>query len=613
MDKSHIRVHERLWDGQGTAVTDRSGFLTYAELRARVADLADELRAAGVGPGSAVMVAHPCSADAIVTIFAVWASGAVVICVDPTWPVERIAKIVHRTRASAVLTDEVLAVRLVSCGFAGRPIGEQYVLQDRLRVLAGGKAPFSSSPTAAYVIFTSGTTAEPKGVVISHQSLGNYLDWRTRSLAMDPGFRVAATAPMGVDVMLRELVWPVTAGGCVVPFTEEERGDTAHLIDALRRNRITIAHTLPSVLEMLLDEPDFSHLPDLRIMHASAERLQWSTVHRFKQASNAALHHSYGPTEATVSVTFFDCMNAVESGSKFVPLGRPSDNVTIQVMHEGLPAGPGVVGELHIAGASVGLGYFDDDPATAQAFSQDPVGERWYRSGDLGALNHDGTFQFHGRVDDQLKVRGYRIEPGEIEGTLLAQSGVRDAVVLADRDGLVAVVQPEPGSPVGARELRESAAQVLPEYMLPRIELVAAIPRTAAGKIDKQAVSESLRRPGASIGQPPTEDRDQRVRELVLQAWREVIPYDGIGDGDDFFEIGGVSIHAMRIATRLRKVFGRLVDVSLIFDHPTVRELAAEIIERASASVSPANASHPAGEPAADEPVTTPAGSPLRA
>jgi non-ribosomal peptide synthetase component F len=212
VNELRFRAHELLWAGQGDAVTDTSGTLSYDELRARVANLADELRAAGLGPGDAVMIAQPRSANAIAAIFAVWAADAVAILIDPNWPIKRIANILDRTRASAVLADEALAALLVSSDLVDRSVGEQHLVHKRLTAPPGRLAPFSSEPNAAYVIFTSGTTSEPKGVVVSHHSLRNYLDWRTRSLAINPGFRVAAMAPMGVDVILRELVWPVTEG-----------------------------------------------------------------------------------------------------------------------------------------------------------------------------------------------------------------------------------------------------------------------------------------------------------------------------------------------------------------------------------------------------------------
>ena len=590
MPKPIRLIHERLWAGEGDAIEDASGVLTYAEVRARVAGAASTLRAAGIGPGSAVAVALPRSADAIVSLFAVWASSAVVICVDPTWPIERIREIASLTHASAVLTDEELATELAARGLASWPVRGQRLAQERVQTIAS-PGPFASSPDAAYVIFTSGTTKKPKGVVNSHQSFGNYLDWRNRSLAIEPGLRVAAMAPMGVDAMLRELVWPLTAGGCVVPITDEDRGDAARLVATLRRYRVAVAHTLPSVLDVLLDEPGFGNLPDLQLVHPSAERLPWSTVRRFQRTSGAALHHSYGPTETAVSVTFFDCTSSGNSANNFVPLGRPIDNVTIHVMQHGVPVGPGVVGELYIGGESVGLGYFDDVRATADAFIETSDGERWFRSGDLGAVNPDGTIQFHGRVDDQLKVNGYRVEPGEIESALISHPGVREAVVFAGHDDdLVAVIQLEPGPPIETSELRESLARGLPRYLMPRIEIVDTVPRTSTGKVDRRAVRDGLLRHRDSSSQPMTADFSERIREIVLQTWREVIPYDVIQEDDDFFDIGGVSIHAMRITTRLRKFFGRTVDVRLIFDHPTVRELAGVIGEHMPAPPSSARA-----------------------
>jgi amino acid adenylation domain-containing protein len=597
MHTSSRRIHERLWTLDGDAIVDATGIVTYARFRARVTEVAGEFRAAGVGPGCAVMVALPRSADAAVALFAVWASEAVAICVDPAWPLGRIVNIADRTRALVILTDEAVAARLAARGLVSRPLGQRYLVRNQ-PTSAAGPAAFASYPDAAYVIFTSGTTGVPKGAVISHQSFGNYLDWRNRILPIEPSLRVAAMASMGVDVMLRELVWPLTAGGCIVPLADEERGDTARLIQALRRHRIAIVHMLPSMLDVLLDEPDFGNLPDLRFLHAGAERLRWTTVRRFRQTCGAALHHGYGPTETTVSVTFFDCTTATEDGGDFVPLGRPIDNVTIEVTRDGAPVGPGAVGELYIRGASVGLGYFEDDAATASAFIESSSGERCYRSGDLGAVNPDGTLQFHGRVDDQLKVSGYRVEPGEIEAVLIAEPAVRDVVVIADGDALVALVQREPGSSASVRELQESAARVLPEYMVPRIEIADAIPRTPAGKADRQAVSKGLRAAsGVPAGELTAGDPGQSIRELVLQAWREVVLRDDIGDDDDFFDLGGVSIHAMRIATRLRKIFGRHVDVRLVFDHPTVREMAAVISERVGAPPSTGPAAHSGGGP----------------
>jgi amino acid adenylation domain-containing protein len=537
--------------------------LSYADLRTEITQRATWLRDNGIGPGARVVVALPRSPATVVAMFAVWSLGATVVPVDSRWPPARVELLVQRVGAQIVVGQG-------EWGGGGD--------SDRVRPTT------TESLAPAYLTFTSGSTGAPKAVAVSHRALGNYLAARASAVPLTPGFRVLAMASLGVDVALRELIWPLTAGGSVITLPDDERADTSRIVAALREHRVNVVHVLPSLLEILVSEPGFTDLPELLVVHSGAERLPVSLVRAFREHSPAALHHSYGPTEAAISVTHLDCATTELDGLAVMPLGAPVDNVDILIRDESMrPVPAGTVGELCLAGPCLADGYVDEPEATRAAFPDDPTepGRRLYRTGDRAVLTPEGQLFFRGRRDDQLKVRGYRIEPAEVEAALCARPEVSEALVSAGANGeeLVARIVLRGQSLFDSRAVRSALADLLPAHLVPdRILTVAALPRTPAGKLDRVAGARvaEIRPPSPSAAPspaPPGPLDPDTVAAETTQIWCSVLNLPTISPTDSFFDLGGNSMNAMRITSRLRKRFGSAVQVRWLFDHETIAGL----------------------------------------
>ncbi|TCO62645.1 non-ribosomal peptide synthase protein (TIGR01720 family)/amino acid adenylation domain-containing protein [Actinocrispum wychmicini] len=528
--------------------------LTYAELAARANRLARFLVGQGVSPGSVVAVALPRSVELIVALYAVHKAGAAYLPVDPSYPVDRI---------SYMLADAQPA----------------YVIDDPAQVDVPGD---SADPDVrvsphhpAYVIYTSGSTGRPKGVVVSHAGIVNRLLWMQDVYTLYTSDRVLQKTPSSFDVSVWEFFWPLITGATLVVARPDGHKDPSYLADLVRDQRITTIHFVPSMLDVFLSE--LRGCPSLRQVFTSGEALPVEVARQFVSSSDAQLHNLYGPTEASVDVTAW----AVTDPS-WVPIGRPVWNTQVYVLDEALrPVPPGVVGELYIAGAQLADGYLRRAGLTACRFVASPftAGARMYRTGDLARWTSDGVVEFLGRADDQVKLRGFRIEPGEIEAVLLRNAS-RAVVVL--RDGqIVAYV-------VGEAPDRAELASVLPDYMIPAaIVSLPELPLTPNGKLDRKALPAPEFQ--VSSQEPSTPD------EAALAAlFAEVLGLERVGVDDDFFAVGGHSLLVMRLVSRIRSVLGREVLLRDVFDAPTVAGLA----KRLDAAGTAARALEPVVRPA---------------
>ncbi|MGW6010603.1 amino acid adenylation domain-containing protein [Streptomyces sp. NPDC055210] len=526
--------------------------LTYAELDARVEHTARVLAGLGVGPERTVAVALPRSADLVIALLAVHRAGGAYLPLDADYPQERLAFMLEDARPVCVIRD-------------GLPEGPE-------GALPGAYDP--SSP--AYVIYTSGSTGRPKGVVVPQSGIVNRLLWMQDAFGLTGADRVLQKTPSSFDVSVWEFFWPLITGAALVVARPDGHKDPRYLAELIQRQDVTVAHFVPSMLQLFLEEPAAAGCAGLRKVMCSGEALPAPLAHRFHRTlASTELHNLYGPTEASVDVTAAQ----VHPGATSVPIGRPVWNTRVYVLDAALrPVPPGVAGELYLAGAQLARGYLDRAGLTAERFVADPYGgpgERMYRTGDLARWTSDGTVEYLGRTDDQVKIRGFRIELGEIESVLGRHDTVTQAVVVPHGQRLVAYVVPAAGRGTDlsvdvSAVLRRHAAAELPEHMVPAVFMALdALPLTPNGKLDRRAL------PAPDFAAGTTESLPRTPREEILCGlFAEVLGLERVGVHDDFFALGGHSLVAMRLAARVRAVLGAEASLRTVFDAPTPARLA---------------------------------------
>ncbi|MFJ9622972.1 amino acid adenylation domain-containing protein [Streptomyces sp. NPDC101181] len=552
---------------EATALVAPDEQLSYAELDRRVELLAAQLAHRGAGPDRVVAVALPRSVELVVAILAVVRAGAAYLPVDLDHPAGRIAAMIADAGPVLVLTDSENA------GSLPGPTRKLSVDEPLAPVSARPVPPLPGN--SAYVIFTSGSTGRPKGVVVPHAAIVNRLLWMQAEYRLTGADRVLQKTPAGFDVSVWEFFWPLISGAALVLAKPGGHRDPAYLAGLIRRESVTVAHFVPSMLQAFLREPGAAGCTGLRRIISSGEALSAETRRElFATLGSCELHNLYGPTEAAVDVTSWQCRRGDEGST--VPIGRPQANVSVYVLDGGLrPVPPGVVGELYLSGVQLARGYTGRPALTAERFVACPFasGERMYRTGDLARWSEDGELEYVGRADAQVKIRGFRVEPGEIEAVLAGHPSVAQAAVVLreDRPGdrrLVAYAVPRaPGLTDG--ELRRFASDSLPEYMVPAaVVLVGSMPTTTNGKLDRSALPLPER-----SAHPVREPRSPR-EELLCELFAEVLGVSRVGIDDHFFDLGGHSLLALRLLSRIRSVLGEGFEIRDLFAEPTVAGLA---------------------------------------
>ncbi|MFQ5635355.1 MAG: amino acid adenylation domain-containing protein, partial [Gammaproteobacteria bacterium] len=574
-------------DGRGPA-----GTLTYAELDRRAERLAGHLQDRGVAGGALVGIAAPASFDFVIALIGVLKTGAAYLPLDPAYPPSRLEYIARDAGVDLVLAAggtaaafdaAIRIVRLDDVVVSAPTASEE-------RVAAGG-----DPDAAAYVLYTSGSTGQPKGAVGLHRGAANRCAWMWREFAFrhDDCF-VLRTSPNFVDSVW-EIFGALAHGAALKVLPPDTLRDPARLIDALASGA-PVSHivVVPTLLAAMLDiEPQLGRrLPQLRTWITSGEPLTPALLRRFGAAApDATLLNTYGTSEVW-DATCFDTREWDASGSR-VPIGKPIANVRTYVLDRGMhPVPVGVVGELCVAGAGVGGGYRNRPELSAARFVRDPFGGtgRLYRTGDLARWLPDGNIECLGRIDEQVKLRGFRVEFGEIENALSGHAEVEGAAVdlrgdAAGEPALIAwvVVSRAAGGKPGLRgALRKSLSSTLPDYMLPAAcVLIEQLPVTPSGKVDRRALPAprpaDFRAAGApAASAPPRGATEKRVAEL----WCDVIGTERVGRDDDFFDSGGQSLSAARLLARLRAEFDVDIGLRNLFEDPTVAALAAAVDRR---------------------------------
>jgi amino acid adenylation domain-containing protein/thioester reductase-like protein len=567
----------------------------YDDLDRRAGRLAGRLRRLGMGPERLVGLLAERTPAMVAGMLAILESGAGWVPLDPEDPPARLALIAADAGLDLVLAQQRLAGRLPAAPCAVLALDDDGEALDEVPAARPAATPAAAALSApgpgaalprggsgalpasiAYVMYTSGSSGRPKGVAVPHAALAGQLAWLLATFPLDAGDRVLQKAAFTFDTAVEEILLPLAAGARLVLAAPGGGRDLDYLVRTLAGEAITFLDVTPSLLAALLEHPHARSCTALRRVLSGGEALAADLCRRCFATLPAELYNTYGPTEATIQVAVHRC----RPGEEEVPLGRPVTGIRLHVLDAELrPVPIGVVGEICAAGAGLARGYLRQPGATAAAFVPLPgggPGERLYRTGDLGRFDAAGRLLFAGRRDQQVKLRGFRIEPGEIEAALREHRGVREAVVeMVRRDPggrLAAWVVAAPGWTLEARELRSFLAARLPGYMVPAaFVILAALPIGAGGKLDRRALPPPETQPGEA---PPAAPRDQ-AEALMCGIWREVLRLPRVGVHDNFFELGGHSLIATRMVSRVRAAFGVEMPLRLVFERPQLAALAA--------------------------------------
>jgi amino acid adenylation domain-containing protein len=566
------------------AVLFEDGQLTYRELDGEARRLAGRLRRLGVGPETTVGLFVERSPEMVAGLLGILQAGGAYVPLDPDYPAERLAWMVEGSGVRIVVAQE-------------RLVGKLPPLPTGVRVLLLGlcgeeepagpiPSPWSPADHLACVIFTSGSTGQPKGVALPHGGLVNRLLWAQEIYRLTPADTVLQKAAFGFDFSLWECFAPLIAGARLVLARPGGHRDASYLVPTIAGQGVTIVHFVPSMLEVFLREEGVEACVSLRQVFSGGEALSPELRDRLLERLPVPLDNQYGPTEISIDTTRWVC--APGQDPRRVPIGRPIANARIHLLDRNLrPVPIGVAGELCVAGPGVARGYLGRPDLTAERFVPDPFGGggRIYRTGDLARRLPDGNLEFLGRADQQVKVRGVRVEPGEVEAGLLRHPAVAAAAVVTDSGGarLVAYWVPRPGASaeVPPAELRELLRRTLPESMVPSLFLrLESLPYNPSGKLDRRA----LPAPETVAGEPGGATASP-LAELLAGLFAELLEVPGVGPRDDFFDLGGHSLLATQLASRLRAAVGVELPLAEVFEQPTPAGLASWLEAARHASV----------------------------
>ena len=581
----NVRMDE-LFEGQVSRTPDNVALvfdrqrLTYRELDERANQLAHYLKGGGVGPDVLVGVCAHRSLEMVIGLLGILKAGGAYVPLDPEYPKERLAFIIEDARLDLLLTQGHLTDSLPVCDANVLCLDTDWGEVSIQPALPCANA--SKPDNLAYAIYTSGSTGKPKGVMISHSGICNRLLWMQDEYGLEECDSVLQKTSFGFDVSVWEFFWPLTVGARLVMARPGGHRDPQYLVDEIRGQGITTLHFVPAMLQAFLDEPASGLCESLKRVICSGEALSYELQEKFYSRLGADLHNLYGPTEASVDVTYWECERG--AALRVVPIGRPIANTQIYILNAGMQAEPvGVAGELYIGGVGLGRGYIYRPDLTAERFIPNPYGqaggERLYRTGDLGRYRADGMIEYLGRSDNQVKVRGIRIEPGEIETVLRQHEKVLEAAVVLREDAAAGkmlvgyVVTKQDG--VTNKELKAFVKARLPEYMVPgMIVMLEEMPLTPSGKLDRRGLPQVRREEEAE------EERGgygSIYEEMLGQIWAGVLGMNGIGRSADFFDLGGHSLLATKLVSRVRESMKVEMPVRAVFGHSRLSDMASWI------------------------------------
>ncbi|WP_073527065.1 non-ribosomal peptide synthetase [Pseudomonas fluorescens] len=552
-----------------TALVWQDGSLTFAQLHTQANRLAHYLRDKGVGPDVCVAIAAERSPQLLIGLLAIIKAGGAYVPLDPDYPAERLAYMLKDSGVQLLLTQTALLPHLPSAE------GVCVIAMDSLHLDSWPtQAPglHLHGDNLAYVIYTSGSTGQPKGVGNTHGALAERLQWMQATYQLNETDVLMQKAPISFDVSVWECFWPLITGCRLVLAGPGEHRDPHRIAQLVREHGVTTLHFVPPLLQLFIDEPLVAECTSLRRVFSGGEALPAELRNRVLARLPAVqLHNRYGPTETAINVTHWQC--AASDGERS-PIGRPLGNVICRVLDEQLnPLPTGVPGELCIGGIGLARGYLGRAGLTAERFVADPLGAagtRLYRTGDRARWNADGVLEYLGRLDQQVKLRGFRVEPEEIEARLLALGGIAQAVVLVRDAQLIGYYTAD--TELDEQRVKIALAAELPEYMVPALLMrLDAMPLSPSGKLDRRALPEPVWQTREHV-EPHTP-----LQLQIAAIWREVLGLPRIGLRDDFFALGGHSLLATQIISRTRQACDVELPLRTLFEASELGDFAQQV------------------------------------
>lgn len=564
------------------ALVYQEAALSYRELNRYSNRLAGYLKSRGAGPGTLVGLCAERSFEMVIALYAILKVGAAYVPLDPVYPKDRLEAMLEDARISLTLAQDRFA-HLIT----GREI--QIISLDGLldsenplitEDLSDHNLDIPTNPESlAYVLFTSGSTGRPKGVMVPHSAILNRLFWSQSRYPLSDSDVVLQKTPYSFDVSVPEFFHPLLAGARMVIAEPKGHRDSAYLIDLIRKHHVTSVHFVPSMLQIFLENSAARSCTSIKRVTCSGEALPFDLQERFFSVMGADLLNLYGPTEAAVEVTYWDCVRG--SARRDVPIGYPVANTSLFILDKFMnPVPVGVPGELHIGGVQVAQGYINRPELTDERFIRDPFSDdasaRLYKTGDLCRFLSDGCVEYLRRNDFQVKIRGFRIELGEIEAVLVQHEAVREAVLLAREDTpgdvrLVAYVTQKTDE-INPETMRGYLAPKLPDYMVPSaFVMMDRLPLTESGKTNLREL------PPPDYGAQSSADYiapHGEVEEAIAEIWEDTLQIAQVGVRDNFFEIGGNSLIAVRLFANIQHRFDLDLPLSTIFEAPNIEESA---------------------------------------